>query len=592
MRKKEKRIVSGSSSKFADKYAIDLSKVGSAPRIKWTIFDTPSDFSIFEGDSQMIDDIKKKGGMAINAKDLNETVEQRLRKLYKSRVFHDRRSFLSKVGRNVSHRIDNQCFRELTGINASELNNNGRKNKKQRTHEQEQIWGFLPYYVPTETISPRKRSSSTPEPCILENNALSSVYKAVVENAKGIKVEQISEHYKQNMMSVNMFILIRSDKKRDTKRRHRRKASAEIEKNVHFIVVKKSDHAKRELLKSETLYNFLSHQTGADGKMIMNAFASLPLGIMYGDQSENTDYPPLLKKDALLYRPAIYGDCVHLFSNMTDAVVNVELRRMLCKQIIYQLLIISEHIHRFDIVHRDIKLDNVIVMDTNLPEIVSGKVKAEELYIWINLADWEFSTKIEDIEYINTSYLKENKIKIPGSYEYAAPEIILREYHASVFSSMDISDMDKMAINTASFFDQKYNPKMCDIFSIGMMMVMIMGLSSPRSDFSTVTNLTEAENDFFRLCCHPIANRRCSASDLMSHVFLKDVHVGKKAMEDYIKKFVDFGNKNVYYRNYTRKLNDLVKERKKIDDIAVKSFCASRKKKRTKRKKTEIIVNK
>jgi serine/threonine protein kinase len=479
---------------------------------------------------------------------------------------------------------------ELTGINIPEKSRFG-KNRKHR----ERIWSFLPYYVPTETVSPRKRVMGLDKKPVEKDNACGFVYDAVLKNARDIKSRSITEHYKSNVMSANLFVIVRSSssKKKGTNGKKKREIMGDDKtKNVHFIVVKKSNHAKREFRNSETLYKFLAGQSGVKGEIIMNAFASMSLDIIYSNQSIDPYYPSLLKKDALFYRPAIYGDCIQFFSNIRDLGTNIDLRRKVCKQIIYQLLIITEHIHSLDIVHRDIKLDNVVVMDTNLIDVLSNKAKESDLYIWINLVDWEFSTKIGDIDHVHTSYLNDNLFKIPGSLEYAAPEIFIRKNHISSKFLSKLSEIDCMAVKTTDFLDQKYYPKACDIFSIGMTMATIISLSSIRSEFSALSILNREEIDFFNLCCQPIAKKRRSSSELLKHPFLNDVRVDKKDMGDYVRKFANFGKKNIYYRKYTRKLYDLVKERENIDDLAIKAFLTPRKKKRNKRKKPELILNK
>lgn len=196
---------------------------------------------------------------------------------------------------------------------------------------------------------------------------------------------------------------------------------------------------------------------------------------------------PSPDKRLSFYQPSIYGDLVSFFNICK---FSIEYRLLICKQVIYQILLVLESIHSRGYAHRDIKLDNILVVDTNLDlkryksgdlsnssgektrnyDINENSLKKKRkkanktkkssssrkkqnireckkdknidyVYVWVKLCDWEFTISLNE-SFLETSnkkadefLMEDGSLPISGTFNYASPEMIIRKCNYYVYKA-------------------------------------------------------------------------------------------------------------------------------------------------------------
>lgn len=159
---------------------------------------------------------------------------------------------------------------------------------------------------------------------------------------------------------------------------------------------------------------------------------------------------------------------------------NIELNEKKIREIMRQILSTVNHLHNLNIVHRDLKSENIIY---------DGKI--------VTIIDFGTSTHL----------IEENLSKFTGTILYIAPEVI----------------------------NKNYNEK-CDIWSCGILFYILITGTAPfqgsnqeikdkisKSDFEIpldkIQNISDSSRDLLKKLLEPDFNKRVSAEEVLNHEF-------------------------------------------------------------------------
>uniref|UniRef100_A0A914URK6 Protein kinase domain-containing protein n=1 Tax=Plectus sambesii TaxID=2011161 RepID=A0A914URK6_9BILA len=157
-------------------------------------------------------------------------------------------------------------------------------------------------------------------------------------------------------------------------------------------------------------------------------------------------------------------------------------------------------LHSQNVIHRDLKAGNVLLT-------ADGQVK---------LADFGVSAMNKDINQRRDTFI--------GTPYWMAPEVMICE----------------------TFKDQPYDTK-ADIWSFGITLIEMAQMEPPHSQVSPMRVLIKVQksdpptldepnkwsmyfNDFLKRCLVKIPSQRCTATDLLSHPFIRDAGNDRKAI--------------------------------------------------------------
>ena len=199
--------------------------------------------------------------------------------------------------------------------------------------------------------------------------------------------------------------------------------------------------------------------------------------------------------------------------------------------ILYQVLSGILYLHENNIVHRDIKLENILV------DHIEKDISTSEPYFFVKIADFGSSKYFEREK-------KENQII--GTCYYIAPEVI----------------------------KEKYNEK-CDLWSVGVVLYMLLAKKAPfegndpQQIFDKITDeeynkhsrklldSSEEVRDLLDKLLEKNYEKRLSAREALNHPWFKKYH-GRSAFSNF--KFEDFNIiiDKLFSFKYSNKLQELV----------------------------------
>lgn len=250
-----------------------------------------------------------------------------------------------------------------------------------------------------------------------------------------------------------------------------------------------------------------------------------------------TSEPHLSK---LMYEPSIYGDLLTFVVNM-NLFDDRQTLEIVLKHAAFQILCVLDILHEKNIVHRDVKPENILVHDF----ADSSNNSDNQIRIWVKLTDFE---NAGDLTKVALSYYNDRGKKKCGTIDYASPDYMSRtmeEYYQSIEAEFN------QKIETR----QDYDPRQTDIYALGVSMaVLYCGINGPLKNAHYRT-MNASLNSFVNSCCDIFPSKRKSASQILwKSLWLKDVR------EYYVRK-------SVYPRSNERNTRRYIRKMKKRDGI-------------------------
>jgi serine/threonine protein kinase len=199
------------------------------------------------------------------------------------------------------------------------------------------------------------------------------------------------------------------------------------------------------------------------------------------------DYQVSGKRINLLLEFAAKGDFFRYFQKMG------KLGEEEVAQVLYQMLLALKYLHDKDIIHRDIKLENILMDEDKV----------------IKLCDFGWCSPPGD----------PNRHLLAGTYEYMAPEVVKREYYGT---KIDIWSMGVLAFELLHRYTPFKGPNSAIISSN-----IIAG------QFTIDYNVSPNFRDFIKACLAYNPDDRPTAQSLLEHQLFsnfRNIHFSRKSV--------------------------------------------------------------